>query len=62
MPIFEYHCKHCGQTVEKIKRTPLTEIPCPACGKPATRTVSLTSVASSPIGGTCSAPSGSGFT
>ncbi|RLB70838.1 MAG: hypothetical protein DRH07_07760 [Deltaproteobacteria bacterium] len=62
MPIFEYRCEHCGQTIEKIQRTPLTDIPCPVCGKPATRRVSLTSVAISSGGGACSAPASSGFT
>ncbi|WP_321370544.1 zinc ribbon domain-containing protein [uncultured Desulfuromusa sp.] len=62
MPIFEYRCEHCGQIIEKIQRTPLTDIPCPACGKPATRAVSLTSSATSGDGGGCSAPAGSGFT
>ncbi|MEE4252486.1 MAG: FmdB family zinc ribbon protein [Desulfuromusa sp.] len=61
MPIFEYQCEHCGKSTEKIQRTPLTDIPCPLCGKPATRTVSLTSVAAS-SGGACSTPAGSGFT
>ncbi len=61
MPIFEYQCEHCGQTVEKIQRIPLAEVPCPACGKNASRTVSLTS-ASVSTGGGCSAPAGSGFT
>ncbi|SEA52905.1 putative regulatory protein, FmdB family [Desulfuromusa kysingii] len=62
MPIYEYRCEHCGQTVEKIQRKPVAQVPCPACGKIATRSVSLTSAASSSGGGTCSAPAGSGFT
>ena len=61
MPIFEYQCQHCGQTIEKIQRRPLAEIPCPACGKNAVKTVSLTSAGAS-LGGGCSAPAGSGFT
>ncbi len=60
MPIFEYRCKHCGQTIEKIQRRPLPEIPCPKCGTPALRAVSLTSAAADGAG--CSAPAGSGFT
>ncbi len=63
MPIFEYHCEHCGQTIEKIQRKPLDEIPCPACGKTAKKTVSLTSASvTAAVGGGCSAPAGSGFT
>ncbi len=61
MPIFEYQCEHCGQTIEKIQRNPLTEVTCPVCGKSAPRTVSLTS-ASVSTGSSCSAPAGSGFT
>jgi len=61
MPIFEYQCEHCGQIIEKIQRNPLTDVPCPACGKNASRAVSLTS-ASISIDGGCSAPAGSGFT
>ncbi|MFK5926646.1 MAG: zinc ribbon domain-containing protein [Desulfuromusa sp.] len=63
LPIFEYHCSNCGKTIEKIQRKPLEDVPCPACGKPAARTVSLTSVAAiSSGGGGCSAPASSGFT
>lgn len=62
MPIFEYQCHHCGQIIEKIQRRPLTEVPCPSCGKSATKTVSLTSAGASIGGGGCSAPAGSGFT
>ena len=61
MPIFEYQCEHCGQTIEKIQRNPLAAIPCPACGEYAVRTVSLTSTSISTAGG-CSVPAGSGFT
>ena len=60
MPIFEYKCKHCGQTIEKIKRIPTDEITCPACNNVATRTVSLTSSSSS--NAACNAPTGGGFT
>ncbi|MBN1958651.1 MAG: zinc ribbon domain-containing protein [Desulfuromonadales bacterium] len=62
MPIYEYRCEHCGQTIEKIQRKPLVAIPCPGCGKEAGRTVSLASVAAGGAGGGCSAPAGSGFT
>ncbi|MDA3903272.1 MAG: zinc ribbon domain-containing protein [Desulfuromusa sp.] len=62
MPIFEYRCKNCGQAIEKIQRNPLSDVPCPACGKPAERTVSLTSVTTSNGGESCSVPAGSGFT
>ncbi len=59
MPIFEYQCPACGEKVEKIERHPSEEIPCPRCGKPARRTVSVFSGSST--GGGCAAPSGSGF-
>ena len=62
MPIFEYQCEHCGQIIEKIQRRPLNEVPCPACGKGATKRVSLTSAGGVAAGGGCSAPAGSGFT
>ncbi|MCK5913474.1 MAG: hypothetical protein KAG12_06315 [Desulfuromusa sp.] len=62
MPIFEYRCINCGNTIEKIQRKPLTEVPCPVCKKPAQRSVSLTSVAASSSTGGCSVPAGSGFT
>lgn len=60
MPIFEYRCRECGETIEKIQRLPAEEIACPNCGQPARRVVS---VCSSPSGGGggCSAPAGSGF-
>ncbi|PLY03457.1 MAG: zinc ribbon domain-containing protein [Desulfuromonas sp.] len=62
MPIYEYRCEVCGKLTEKIQRAPLAEIACPACGKTATRTVSLTSSSAPVSGGSCSVPAGSGFT
>lgn len=59
MPIFEYKCQACGETVEKIQHQPLPEIPCPRCGALARRTVSV--FAASGAGDSCAAPSGSGF-
>lgn len=38
MPIYEYHCDECNESLEmlrKISDAPLVE--CPACGKPALR-------------------------
>lgn len=43
MPIFEYSCKKCGATFEKILNKAEKEITCPRCGGTATRTVSTTS-------------------
>lgn len=61
MPIFEYVCRHCGQTMEKIQRRPQAEITCASCGEKAVRAVSLTATASSESGG-CGSPAGGGFT
>ncbi len=44
MPIYEYSCTKCGQTVEvmqKISDSPLTE--CPKCGGELTKMISSTS-------------------
>lgn len=45
MPIYEYDCSNCNETLEaiqKVKEKPLTE--CPRCGEPALiRRTSLTS-------------------
>jgi len=65
MPIFEYRCKTCGEEIEKISSKPLEEIPCPACGQPAKRVLSVfaTTTSSAPSGcgaGGCS-QGGSGF-
>jgi len=63
MPIFEYRCRACGKTFEKIQRQPAEEIPCPSCGQPATRSVSVfAATGSDNAGGGCAAPGGSGFT
>lgn len=61
MPIFEYRCQSCGETIEKIQRQPQEDIECPKCGKAAKRAVSLFSASAPTAGGGCSAPSGSGF-
>lgn len=60
MPIFEYRCRECGETVEKIQRQPAEQIPCPRCGKPAKKEVSLFAAAAGGGGG-CAAPGSSGF-
>lgn len=41
MPIFEYHCRQCGKTIEKIKKNAPEEVACPQCGQPAERIVSV---------------------
>ena len=44
MPIYEYHCKQCGQKFEKLVKlsTKTSEIECPRCGaQRAEKTVSL---------------------
>jgi len=56
MPLFEYHCERCAKTFEKLLKKQETALPCPVCGQPAHKTVS---VFASTTG--CSAPSGSGF-
>jgi putative FmdB family regulatory protein len=58
MPIFEYRCRQCGQTTERIQRTPEEEIVCPRCGQKAKREVSVFSAGP----GSCTPPAGgSGF-
>ena len=56
MPLFEYFCKKCNQKHEKLLAEPLEENPCPHCGKPAKRVVSLFA-----SGSPCVSPPGSGF-
>lgn len=60
MPLFEYHCRDCQETFEKLQRQPEREITCPSCGKPARRTVSVFS-GSTESGSGCASPAGSGF-
>jgi putative FmdB family regulatory protein len=42
MPIYEYHCEHCGDRFEKLRPMSVAgqSIPCPACGHPAAPLVS----------------------
>lgn len=61
MPIYEYHCRHCGETVEKIQRQAQTAIACPSCGQQAERGVSVFASAGGDSSGGCAAPSASGF-
>lgn len=61
MPIYEYLCPSCGSKVEKIQRQALPEIPCPECGRPAARSVSVFAAGESSSAGGCSAPPGGGF-
>ena len=56
MPLFEYHCKKCAKTFEKLLKKQQAAADCPQCGLPAQITVSV--FAST---GGCDAPSGSGF-
>jgi putative FmdB family regulatory protein len=56
MPLFEYRCEKCAKTFEKLLKKQETAVPCPVCGQPAHKAVS---VFASTTG--CSAPSGSGF-
>ncbi len=60
MPLFEYYCRDCETTFEKLQRQPAAENACPHCGKPAKRAVSLFSGTLDSQGG-CSRPAGSGF-
>lgn len=59
MPLFEFHCRECEETFERLLRQPQDEAPCPLCGKPAKRKVSPFSATGS---SGCSSPPGSGFT
>jgi len=66
MPIFEYRCNACGEQIEKISSKPQDEIPCPTCGKPAAKVLSVFATSGSskpdacPSGG-CAPSGGSGF-
>jgi putative FmdB family regulatory protein len=60
MPIFEYLCRQCGEMIEIIRKNITDEVPCPRCGGPAERTVSVFSgktTTGSGEGGGC-APTG----
>lgn len=56
MPLFEYICPNCNTIFEKLQNQP-QEVPCPECGRPAKKKVSLFSASSS----ACTPPAGSGF-
>ncbi|WP_162179093.1 FmdB family zinc ribbon protein [Pelobacter seleniigenes] len=58
MPIYEYHCRLCNRTFEKIQRLKQPEALCPHCGQPAEKKVSRPVVAA----GSCQPLPGSGFT
>jgi len=62
MPIYEYRCRDCGETVEKIQSQSRADIACPACGGKAERSVSVFSAGGqgSVVGGGVPT-SGSGF-
>jgi len=57
MPIYEYHCKQCGNKFEKLVKlsTKTAEIECPRCGmRRAEKTVSLFGTTGSPsLGASC---------
>jgi putative FmdB family regulatory protein len=58
MPIYEYHCTTCGERVEVLVRSGVTEPACPSCGSPLTNKLfSTPSVLSGrtqrPAGHTC---------
>jgi putative FmdB family regulatory protein len=36
MPIFEYHCRTCGERVEVLVRSSASKPHCPDCGNPLT--------------------------
>ena len=57
MPLYEYRCCKCGKTFEKLQARPETSAPCPDCGRPSEKAVSVFAASAS----TCDAPSGSGF-
>jgi len=61
MPLYEYRCQTCEETFEKLQRQPEQEAPCPHCGEPAKRIVSLFSGSTESGGDGCASPAGSGF-
>jgi len=60
MPLFEYHCRDCNETFEKLQRQPEPAVICPNCGKLARRAVSVFSGATDSSSG-CASSAGSGF-
>lgn len=58
MPIFEFECRACGHTFEKLLKESSCEWPCPSCGQVAKRVISLPAARSD---SGCAAPAGSGF-
>lgn len=43
MPIYEYHCANCNKTFEKLSKMSDSEQPCPDCGQPAAKAISVPS-------------------
>jgi putative FmdB family regulatory protein len=41
MPIYEFHCAACNETFEKLSRMSQTEQPCPRCGAPSAKAISV---------------------
>lgn len=61
MPMYEYFCGHCSETVERLQHAPVEEIACPRCGRPAKLLVSIFAAGGTPAGGGCAPPGGPGF-
>ncbi len=63
MPIYEYCCKDCDSTFERLVfQTDRDPVHCPQCrGTNVTRLMSASSVFSNASLGRCAAPAGGGF-
>jgi len=68
MPIYEFRCPACDRTFEKLCRMSETEQPCPDCGQPVPKMISVPSpgqvssgaAAPPPCAATCGKTSGFG--
>ena len=56
MPIYEYHCNSCDQTFEKLSKMSDSAQPCPDCGKPAAKAISIPSPGQVSSGAAASGP------
>ena len=61
MPLYEYHCRSCQNTFEKLQKQPSENLACPNCGHTAKRSVSVFAGASQHSESGCARPGGSGF-
>ena len=62
MPLFEYQCAACGEEFEELVSGKNEKVTCPECKSDnVSRKLSVFASSGSAGGGTCSAPSGSGF-